>query len=305
MKMERPMIRRKVLRFFFWVLILYTAISTTIVWSIQLGFIPVSPRAAISAGTAKAKATSYPNLSEIAFAEQFTREYLFWTRGKEASRAERLQPFWKPNLDSQGGLDFEKAEWNSYARNVDVWDIKDHPDKSGIQDVTVHAETILTKVDNPNEQKRVDRYMVVPIKKAGNSYVVVDIPHFVAPPVATVSDVSDKAYEQDKGELVNDSTKNQVEKFMRSFWKVYTTGEPNEIAYFRKDGQPAAGLTGIMGFVDLKNLAVFRKDNAYHAECDVTLNDLASGAQVVYHYAFDLVQEGDRWYVVRMGQGEV
>jgi hypothetical protein len=303
--MERPMIRRKVLRFLFWALLLYTALSTTVVWAIQFGFISVPPRAASVAGPVKNTNAAAPPLSEIAFSEQFTREYLFWTHGKEEARAERLKPFWKPNLDVQGGLDFEKANWDSYARNVDVWAIKDRPDKSGIKDVTVYAETILTNVDNPKEEKRVDRYMVVPIKKAGDSYIVVDIPHFIAPPVAALSGENDDETDQDQGEMVNDSTRDQVEKFMKSFWKVYTTGEPNEIAYFRKDGKPASGLTGLMGFLDLNNLSVYRKDDTYHAECDVTLQDLASGAQLNYHYGFDLVQEGDRWYVLRMGQGEV
>ncbi|MBA4542152.1 MULTISPECIES: conjugal transfer protein [Thermoactinomyces] len=303
--MERPIIRRKVLRFLFWALLLYTALSTTVVWAIQFGFIAVPPRAAVVAGPAKNTSSAAPSLSEVAFSEQFAREYLLWTHGKEESRAERLKLFWKPNLDVQGGLDFSKAGWDSYARNVDVWSIKDRPDQSGIKDVTIYAETILTNVNNPKEEKRVDRYLVVPIKKAGDSYIVVDIPHFIAPPVATVQDQSGDEPDQDQGEMVNDSTRRQVETFMKSFWKVYTTGEPNEIAYFRKDGQPASGLTGIMGFVDLKNLAVYRKDDTYHAECDVTLQDLASGAQLNYHYDFDLVQVGDRWYVSRMGQGEV
>ncbi len=299
--MERSTFRRRILRIGFWVLILYTAVSTTLVWAIQLGMIPVPPRPTVTAEQPERK-TDSPSLSETAFAEQFVREYLLWTQGMEESRAERLKAFWKPHMDVQGGLDFEKSAWNSYAQNVNVWEIKERPDGSGIKDVTVFAETILTSADNPKEQKRVDRYLVVPIKKAGPSYLVVEVPHFIAPPVATVPDEPEE--EEKKGESVSEEVREQIDKFMKSFWKVYTNGEPQEIAYFRKDSQPQPGLTGILRFVEMKNLSVYQEDKEVRAECDVLLEDLASGARVTYHYTFYLAQEGDRWYVERMGQGE-
>lgn len=299
--MERSTFRRRILRIGFWGLILYTALSTTLVWAIQLGMIPIPPRPTVIAEQPEQK-TAVPALSETAFAEQFVREYLLWTQGKEESRAERLKPFWKPRMDVQGGLDFEKSGWDSYAQNVNVWEIKERTDGSGIKDVTVFAETILTRADNPKEQKRVDRYMVVPIKKAGSSYLVVEVPHFIAPPVATLPDEPET--EEKKGESASEEVRRQIERFMKSFWKVYTTGEPQEIAYFRKDNQPESGLTGILSFIEMKNLSVYQEGKEVRAECDVLLEDLASGAQVTYHYTFYLAQEGDRWYVVRMGQGE-
>ncbi|MBA4493650.1 conjugal transfer protein [Paenactinomyces guangxiensis] len=300
--MERSTISRKIARIGFWGLIIYTALSTTVVWAIQLGFIPVPPRSVVVAGQSEKQAAA-PALSETAFAEQFVREYLFWTQGKEESRAERLKPFWKPRMDVQGGIDFEKSKWNSYTRNVNVWEVKGRKDQSGIKDVTVFAETILTKADDPKEQKRVDRYLVVPIKKAGATYVVVDFPYFVAPPVATLPKEPEDQKEE-KGTNVDEQVHGQVEQFMKSFWKVYTTGTPQEIAYFQKDNQPTPGLTGIMSFQEMKNLSVYQEGKEVRAECDVLLEDLASGAQVINHYRFYLVQDGERWYVVRMEQGE-
>jgi Conjugative transposon protein TcpC len=305
MNMERPMIRRTFIRFLFWALILYTAVSATAVLGVQFGLIPVPPRKIAAADNQAAQKGLVAHFSERAFAEQFVREYFFWTKGKESSRAERLNPFLHNNMDVQAGLDFKQADWESYARYVAAWDIKERSDRSGVIDVTVFAETILTKVGNAKMQKRVDRYMVVPIKKVGNSYLVADTPYLVAPPMPSSRQLPEGQDEKEQGEAVNEEIRSQVETFMKSFWKVYTTGEPQEIAYFQKNSTPTAGLKDILQFMDLKNLSVRKRGDVYAVTCDVQLKDLSSGAEMAYHYTFDLVREGDRWYVVRMGQGEI
>lgn len=299
------MIRRTILRFVFWALILYTAISATVVLGIQFGIIPIPPRKVAEADNQAAQKEQNANLSERAFAERFAREYFFWTKGKESSRAERLAPFLKENMDVQAGLDFKKAEWESYVRYAVAWDIKERTDRSGIKEVTVFAETILTKVGNAKVQKRVDRYLVVPIKSVGPSYLIVDTPYLIAPPAPSSTELPDGQEEDEQGEAVNEAVRGQVEQFMKSFWKVYTTGEPQEIAYFQKGSTPAAGLKELLQFIELKNLSVRKKGNIYVVKSDVRLKDLSSGAEMSYHYTYDLVQEGDRWYVVRMGQGEI
>ena len=64
-------------------LLIYTALSSTIAWSIQFGLIPVEPRRVEATDEQKAPTT---DTRELAFAEQFTKEYFFWTIGKEDSR---------------------------------------------------------------------------------------------------------------------------------------------------------------------------------------------------------------------------
>ncbi|TCS96961.1 conjugal transfer protein [Hazenella coriacea] len=299
--MERSPFRRKLLKIVFWGIILYTALTSSIVLAIQFHIIPVPKQPEISAAPQE-KQTSSEAIKERAFVERFVREYLFWTQGLEESRADRLKPFWKPQMDLQGGIDFTKTEWNSYVRHADVWEIKERPDQSGIKDITVFAETALTHVKKPNEQKRGEKYLVVSIQQSGDSYVVVDIPHFIAPPVAVYKDVAKKTA-KNKGEQVSSEVHNQVEQFMKSFWKVYTTGEPQEIAYYKHDHQPQSGLTGILRLVETKNLTVTQVEKNVIAECDVVLEDLDTGVIVNYHYTFTLAEQGDRWYVVNMKQG--
>ncbi len=300
--MERPIVRRKIPRILFWLLIIYTALTTTAVLAIQFGLIQLPPRNLDTAEQTPQKSEKMM-ISQLAFAEQFVREYLFWTQGNEESRAARLKPFWKPNMDVQGGLDFKQVEWNSYARNVDAWSAKERAGQPGVIEVTVYAETILSHVKDSNEQKRVDRYLIVPLKKAGDSYLVVGVPRFVAPPVARMP--AEQEDEKDiQGKAVDNQTRLEVEQFMKSFWKVYTTGAPEEIAYFEKNSKSASGLTGMMSFLEMDQLTVRQSQGVYVAECNVLLKDLASGAKLTNYYLFKLVKEGGRWYVLSMEQGE-
>lgn len=290
--------KQRLARFLFWTLLIYTALSSTIAWSIQFGFIPVEPRH-VDAIEAQKFTTNDPK--ELAFAEQFTREYFLWTQGKEDSRKERLQPFLISSLDDQAGLDLSSIHYNSYVQNVDAWSIKNNTD--GIQEVTVYAETIITNVSNPADQKRVDRYLVVPLKQAGDSYRVVDYPYLVTAPVGSNINLPQP---ETVGDPVTSDITDQVNTFMQTFWRIYTTGSPQEIAYYFKNKQQAStGLTSIESIVSMDNLNVTSSNDQYLVDCDVTLQDLQTNAQLVVHYKFTLTNENGRWYVISMKQGEI
>ncbi|MBD1370833.1 conjugal transfer protein [Hazenella sp. IB182357] len=299
----RSHMKQKGMRFLFWGVILYTALSTTVVWLLQFQLIP-SPSSSNPVQAEQQEQKPAINVSETAFAEQFTREYLFWTRGNEEARAERLKSFWKPKMDVQGGLSFDDAAWNSYTRNVDVWEVKERADGSSIKDLIVFAETVLTNVNNEQQQKRVDRYLAVAIRPAGETYIVVETPHFVPAPIATVTE--SVVTEEEVKKAVPDQIRLEVEKFVTSYWKVYTTGSPEEIGYFHKDNTPVEGLTGVVRFEKLENLKVYQnEEDIYDVEFDVRLTDLASEAELITHYTVHLIQEGDRWYLTQIREGEV
>ena len=289
--------KQRMTRILFWGLLIYTALSSTIAWSIQFGIIPVEQRRVQAIEEQKAPVDE---TQELAFAEQFTKEYFFWTLGKEDSRKQRLQPFLISTIDSQAGLDMKGTKYNSYTQNINAWKVTDRT--NGVKEVTVYAETILTNTTNQSDQRRVDRYLVVPIKKAGDSFRVVDYPYLIPPPVA--ADISVKEPATD-GSPVTGEIANQAENFMQTFWKVYTNGEPQEIAYYFKDKQAPTGLTSIQSFVSMDNLVVSQVDDQYIVDCNVTLKDVQTGVQLVSHYKFTLVKETDRWYVISMKQGEI
>jgi hypothetical protein len=293
--------RQKIFRAGFWVLLFYIAITSTVVIAIQFQLVPVPSRTSAEEEEKK-QATEQLDMSETSFAKLFAREFLSWTKGDEQSRAIRLEPFWQNGRDVQGGLNFEQTEWNSYPQNVEVWQIKDRPNEPGVKEVTVYAETYLSKVDNAEQQKRVDRYLVVPIKKAGASYLVVDTPYFIAPPVASSLPKQEKAEEQ--GETVELSVKADIEKFLPSFWKSYTGGSAQELGYLMKGNKVTSTLAGVMQFVESTKVEVRQKGEHYFVENDVVLTDLASQTNMSYHYQFKLVKENNRWFILVVQQGE-
>lgn len=298
--MERVTLKKTILRAFFWFVLTYTAISSTIVWVIQLGFMPASPRQVFSFHPQETERSSF---SEASFAEQFAREYFFWTNGKEVTREERLKGFMASQISSQGGISIEKAEWDSYASYVNTWQVKEHPRNSLIKEVTIYAETVMTKVGQPEEKKRVNRYIVIPIQRVGSTYMVVDIPYLIPAPVATKPPVP--VGEIKKGEPVSDKEYVQIESFTKSFFKVYTTGEAEEIGYFLKNKQPNIGLTSVLRFIELKNLVAYREGQAVRTECDVVFEDLQSSASLLYHMRLVLEKDGTQWFVLKIEQGGI
>lgn len=282
----------------FYGLIGYTAFSTTLAWSIQLGVIPSSPRTAEAEATSEKKAEIPSNqLSAQTFATNFAREYLLWTKEKEDSRKERLEPYLHPELDPQAGLDMSKVEWDSWAREVEVWDLK--PLGKGKWEALIYAQL---QMSQGKKQKRVDRWMKIPMEKAGESFLVIAPPYFVTEP--KTASPSETEADEKKGDAVDSVVQEDVETFLNSFWKTYTTGKPEEIRYLMKGEGETEGLTGILAFLEMKDLSVYQEGESYRAECTVLFQDLASGAEVTYPYTLYLAQEGMRWYVMQIEQNE-
>src|SRR5690606_33432271 len=99
--------RQKILQVSFWGLLIYVAITSTVVIAIQFQLIPVSKKSLAKEEQVTQQQTNLPSLSEISFAKLFAREYLSWTKGQEESREIRLEPFWSDGIDKQGGMNFE------------------------------------------------------------------------------------------------------------------------------------------------------------------------------------------------------
>lgn len=295
--------RQKIFRIGFWFLLFYIAITSTVVIAIQFQLIPVPERSLAKADTDKK--TEQPKLSEASFAKQFAREYLSWTKENKNNYLARLAPFFPDSKKIGDQIDFEEAIWNSYPQNVEVWKIEDRPEsKDGIKEITVYAETYLTKVDDQDTQKRIDRYIVIPIKRSGASFFVVDMPRFIAPPVASPlpKETDEK---KSKGETVDLSVKEQVEDFLtQSFWPSYTSDSSKNISYLMKGNQSISTLSGIMKFIESKRVDVYKNQDHYLVETDVLLQDAATNTKIFYRYQLKLVKEKDRWFVLEIKQGE-
>lgn len=294
--------KRKLFRVLFWGVLLYTAFSTTIVLAIQFGLIPTF-RKTIQADDPKPSPSYQASLSEGAYAQLFTKEFLWWNVGKEEVRKERLKGFLANNMDPFAGLDIKESKYDSYVHATDVWSIKERPGNQGIKEVTVYAEVQLINAKNSKDVNRVVYYLVVPIMKSGESFRVVDNPYFIPPPSS--NQIASPKNELSEGEMVEEATRGQVEKFLQSFWKVYFMGNRDELAYFVKSETPMKGYDNTFEYVEMKDLKVYKMDKGLQADCKVTLRDPNTKFLSTVHYRLELLQEGDRWYVTQIKIGEV
>ncbi|MDQ0416523.1 hypothetical protein J2Z48_000690 [Croceifilum oryzae] len=294
--------KRKFAIFGFWLLLIYTAVSTTAVWLIQFGIVPSSPRtvAAVKQEAQGEGGGLGDVLSETAFVDQFVREYFTWNQGNETIRASRLKPYLHSTVDSQAGIDMKNATYNSFPRSVGIWKIEDGED--GVRKVYVTVDTVLTHAKNESDQRRAIRYLAVTVKRSGESFLVVDKPYLMASPASAKIELPETKSEQ--GEAVSDAERVQIENFLKSFWKVYTTGTVDEIGYYEKEKNVISkGLAGLVGTPDVKNVVIIKKQGKLEVKCDVSFSDLPSGAQLSYQYSLSVVKEGDRFYVTNMKQG--
>lgn len=295
--------KRKLFRILFWTLLSYTALSTTIVWAIQFGIIPTFWKEKPVSSQQVTNSSDPDVWSESSFAERFTREFLWWNVGSADSRKERLKDYLASNIDAEGGLDSDAASYHSFVNSVNIWSIKDREGAKGVKEITVQAEVTLTSVENANDKKRSVYHLVIPIMRSGSSYRVVDKPYFVSLPVAVP--LSAPKEEAPKGEVVTEEVRVQVDRFLGSFWKNYFTGNIEELSYFVRSKEPINGYEDRFKFVEMKNLKVIKQESGFVAYGDVTLKDKNSGFESTVRYKLGLLQEGDRWYVTQIRQGEV
>ena len=250
------------------------------------------------------------------FAENFATNYFDWENTDEAKqkRIERLSSFLATGLDQQAGLAFEGIEWSSKLSQSQVWKVEETGEDSAL--VTLRILHELKKVTPPDpkavqkakkekkeppkakEQKAgpYEKYFVVPVKTDGQSFVVHEVPYFVAAPEKPKITAEVSVSEEGK---INDSVlQEEVKSFLNTFFKIYTTGTDEELTYYVK-GDGIQSMNGVMTFKEVKSIIVKEDNNKDNYEVDVTVifTENQSKAQVVYPYQLTIAKEEDRWFV--------
>ncbi|MDE3841089.1 hypothetical protein C0966_17665 (plasmid) [Bacillus methanolicus] len=144
-----------------------------------------------------------------------------------------------------------------------------------------------------------EKYFVVPVKTDGQSFVVHKIPYFIATPKKP-DIVASRTVNQ--ADTVNDSVlQHEITSFLRTFFKVFTTGTQEELSYYTKD-DPIPSMSGIMTFQEVKNIVIKKgkNDTDYLVNATVVFQENQSKAKVVYPYQLRLMKEEDRWFVKEM-----
>lgn len=293
---------QKIVRILFWLLLIYLAISTSLVWAIQLGLIPQTIRTMAEEPKTTQAVAADKYFGETSFAEQFVREYYSWNKEDEEAHLNRLKPFLAFRVIPLVTINTKDAKYSTADVSlVSTWDIKERAG-TNIKDVTVFAEQWLKDGD---KDLRVFRYLVVPVTKAGNSYRVADQPYEIPRPVASPLNEEKKTSEKPEGQLVDEATQKKIEDFLTDFWTSYTQDSKEKIGYMMQDQKPVQGYTDLFTFDQFTDLQVVKTPkNEYEAKFNLLLTDVRSGIKVTYQYQMVLVEENNRFYVAKMKQGE-
>lgn len=253
------------------------------------------------------------------FAENFVSEYFNWENTDEEikKRAERLQPYLAKGLDEQAGLAFDGMEWNSILSNSQVWNVEEKAENTAL--ITLRVQHTLKKSTPPDakavEQAKKDKkplpkakeeksepyekYIVVPVKTDGSSYVVHKVPYFVPP--AKKPEITSDTSISEEGKIQDSKLQDEMTSGLTTFFKVYTTGTEEELSYYTKSDEIKA-MTGITTFKEVKDTIIKQGDgkNEYRVHATVIFEDNQSKAQVIYPYELTLVKEENRLFVKEM-----
>ncbi|MCK6208471.1 conjugal transfer protein [Bacillus infantis] len=250
------------------------------------------------------------------FAENFAVHYFDWENTDKAkqSRVERLSPFLASGLDEQAGLAFEGMQWNSKLAKSQIWKVEETGADSAL--VTLRILHGLSKVTPPDpkaveaakkekkeppkakEEKAgpYEKYFVVPVKTDGQSFVVNKVPYFISKPTKPVLAADINLNEE--GEVSDSELQEEVKTFLDTFFKVYTTGTPQELSYYVKEND-VQSMNGIMTFQEVKKFIVKEGQDKSNFDifADAVFVENQSKAQVVYPYHLTATKEEDRWLV--------
>ncbi|AIE61706.1 conjugal transfer protein [Bacillus methanolicus] len=253
------------------------------------------------------------------FAQNFATQYFNWqnTDAGKKDRVKRLKLYLATGLDEQAGLGFEGMQWNSSLSKSQVWNVEETGKDTAL--ITLRVQHMLKKITHPDPKVVKDakkakkeppkakeetigpfeKYFVVPVKTDGQSFVVYEIPYFIAAPKKPEIVVNTTVDQTDK---VNDLVLQQeVLSFLHTFLKVYTTGTQEELSYYTQDNL-LPSMSGIMTFQEIKNLLIKKGDhqNTYQIFITAVFQENQSKAQVVYPYKLTIVKKEGRWFVKEM-----
>lgn len=250
------------------------------------------------------------------FAENFAVHYFDWENTDKAkqNRVERLSPFLASGLDEQAGLAFEGMKWSSKLSKSQIWKVEETGEESAL--VTLRILHGLSKV-TPPDQKAVDKakkekkeppkakedkagpyekYFVVPVKTDGQSFVVNKVPYFVSKPTKPV--LAADIHPNEEGEISDSALQEEVKTFLATFFKVYTTGTPQELSYYVTENN-VQSMNGIMTFEEVGRFIIKEGQEKGNFEIfvSVVFVENQSKAQVVYPYHLIATKEEGRWLV--------
>ena len=253
------------------------------------------------------------------FAQNFAAEYFSWGLSDEdkEKRMKLLSRYLATGLDEQAGLSFEGMEWGSSLKESQVWKVEETGDDSALVTLRVLHESKKTVPPDPEAVKKAkedkkdppkakeekdgphEKYFVVPVKTDGQSFAVHEIPYLTAAPEKP--DITAEPATSEDGKLNDSEIQQEIHSFLNTFFKVYTTGTAEELAYYTETDD-IQSMNGVLLFKEVKNFIVREGERTgeYQIDANVLFEDELSKAKMAYPYQLTVTQVNDRWFVQRI-----
>jgi len=317
-KREYPprVIRKKMIKGLFWtsfvVLLFLSIVAIVRVGNVGAGSSPQAFKE-----TAEPRRNLAASEGAQSFAQNFATQYFQWNntdQGKQ-ERMGRLEPYLAQGIDEQAGLSFQGMKWNSTLQSSQIWNVK--PTSSTTATITLRIQHSLQPIQStsspalatqskpPTQSAKptqpspfkgpYEKYFAVPVKTDGKGFVVYGVPYFTPSPKkphlrAETSQETDK--------ITDSRLQEEVETFLQTFFKVYSTGTKNELSYYVK-GKDMQTMKGVMTFQKIDDLTIGSGEGKREYQVNVTgvFQEDLSKAQLRYPYSLVIVHEQDRWFV--------
>jgi hypothetical protein len=251
------------------------------------------------------------------FSQNFASEYFDWQNTDEGkkNRVDRLSPYLANGLDEQAGLDFNGMEWDSSLSDSQVWNVEETGEDTAL--ITLRVNHTLRK-ETPPDPKAVEKakkdkkpapkpkeeksgphekYFVIPVKTDGKSFVVYKVPYFI--PAPNKPDIVANEPVKEDGKIMDSQVEGEITNALNTFFKVYTSGTQEELAYYIPQGSDISTMKGIISFKEIKDIVIKqgKGKTEYQVYANVMFQENQSKGHVVYPYKITLQKEDNRFFI--------
>lgn len=270
-------------------------VSCTTVFKTMKADAKITPQTETKQVAPKQNLASRPE--SIEFARLFTKEYFTWKRGEEElrKRAERLKGYLSQHIDSQAGLETNGLQWDSDFLYATILKVDEKKEKEANIIFKVKYKLHRQKPDNSGEEvKEVWQQVSVSIQTDGKAFVVNGLPQIVK--VDEKAEVKEK--ESEREEIKDVKAKKDIQEFLPTFFKSYTTASPKELAYVL-DNPSVKGLEGAMKFDKVTSSKVYpvKTKGSYEVQAEVILMDAHSETKMKTVYTLFVKEDGKQFVV--------
>lgn len=244
-----------------------------------------------------------------AFAVTFAKEFLTYKNTEAVDYNQRIAPFLISSI--QGGEKIEVSEGSSKAVDAIVWKVeKLNANHSNITvRVNVVTNNTANAVDTTNVYGQAEKnptaineviYLTVPIGYYNGGFLVEDYPTFSADPIKP-ADPSLETYTGQNKET--DTTANVIKDVLTNFFKIYTTGNVEQISYYMENNKKIAGYQGKYLFNSIDQIDAYNvTSDTTVAVVQVSMKDATLGTVFTQRFTFTLrkptTNNQKRWYII-------